>query len=142
MLYDLQGERDFEFIRGSDGDYKFDNIDLSLIKAKDIIHFGSATAFLEGELKESYFKFLEYAEENNIFISFYPNYRDLLIKEEYVDDYIENCKHFIGKSDFIKFSLEELWLITGEKQVDKALDIVHKLGGKIVAITLGKRELY
>lgn len=138
VAIDDQGERDFEFIRGSDGDYKFDNIDLSLIEANDIIHFGSATAFLEGELKESYFKFLEYAKENNLFISFDPNYRDLLIKEEYLEAYIENCKYFISKSDFVKFSLEELELISGESKMDKALDLIHNMGGKIVVITLGR----
>ena len=35
-----KGEGNFEFKRGSDGDYDF-----SKISSKDIIHFGSATAF-------------------------------------------------------------------------------------------------
>ena len=37
---DSNGERDFEFKRGSDGDYNFSKIDLSKISNKDIIHFG------------------------------------------------------------------------------------------------------
>ena len=65
---DSNGERDFEFKRGSDGDYNFSKIDLSKISNKDIIHFGSATAFLEGRLKETYFKLAEYASQNSVFI--------------------------------------------------------------------------
>lgn len=64
VAIDENGERDFEFHRGSDGDYDFKNIDLNKINSKDIIHFGSATGFLEGELRKTYFKLLEYAKEN------------------------------------------------------------------------------
>ena len=76
---DENGERNFDFLRGSDGEYSFENIDLSKITKSDIIHFGSATGFLEGELKNTYFKLLEYAKANNIYVSFDPNYRDALI---------------------------------------------------------------
>ena len=79
VAIDENGERDFEFNRGCDGDYSYSNIDLKKINNGDIIHFGSATGFLEGELKNTYFKLFEYAKENNIFISFDPNYRDALI---------------------------------------------------------------
>ena len=83
VAIDENGERNFEFNRGSDGEYSFESIDLSKIGFNDIIHFGSATGFLEGELKNTYFKLLEYAKENNIFVSFDPNYRDALITEDY-----------------------------------------------------------
>lgn len=53
---DENGKRNFDFLRGSDGEYSFDNINLSRIKSADIIHFGSATGFLEGELQNTYFK--------------------------------------------------------------------------------------
>ncbi len=59
VAIDEKGERDFEFHRGSDGEYSFNNIDLSKIEKDDIIHFGSATGFLKGELKNTYFKLLE-----------------------------------------------------------------------------------
>lgn len=138
VAIDNEGERDFEFIRGSDGDYKFHAIDLSLIDACDIIHFGSATAFLEGELRETYFKLLAYAKENDVFVSFDPNYRDLLIKKEYLNTYIESCKDFISQGDFVKFSVEELELITKETDLDRGIKLIHELGARAVAITLGK----
>ena len=138
VAIDHEGERDFEFIRGSDGDYRFGSIDLSLIDKGDMIHFGSATAFLEGDLRETYFKLLEYAVESGIFISFDPNYRDLLIEAAYLDTYIESCKYFISRADFVKFSIEELELITQEADLDQAISMIHKLGAEVVAITLGK----
>ncbi|MDD6794444.1 MAG: PfkB family carbohydrate kinase, partial [Clostridiaceae bacterium] len=79
VAIDENGERDFEFNRGSDGEYSFDSIDLSRITNNDVIHFGSATGFLEGELKNTYFKLLDYAKKNDMFVSFDPNYRDALI---------------------------------------------------------------
>ena len=79
VAIDEEGERDFEFIRGSDSQYDFKNIDLSKISSEDIVHFGSATGFLEGKLKETYFKLFHYAIDNKMFISFDPNYRDNLI---------------------------------------------------------------
>ena len=76
---DADGERNFDSLRGSDGEYSFDNVDTSKITSSDIIHFGSATGFLDGELKNTYFKLLDYAVTNNIYVSFDPNYRDALI---------------------------------------------------------------
>ena len=114
VAIDENGERDFEFNRGSDGEYSFDSIDLKKIGSSDIIHFGSATGLLEGELKKTYFKLLEYAKENNIFISFDPNYRDALITEDKLEQFIEDSKSFIKVADFIKLSDEEIKIITKE----------------------------
>ncbi|MBS5927873.1 MAG: carbohydrate kinase [Clostridium sp.] len=134
---DSNGERDFEFKRGSDGDYNFSKIDLSKISNKDIIHFGSATAFLDGRLKDTYFKLAEYAIQNNIFISFDPNYRDTLITHKNMNEYL-NCVHkLIGYSNFVKLSEEELKLITSEQDMNNGVDKIHSLGAKVVAVTLG-----
>lgn len=136
---DSKGERNFEFKRGCDRDYDFNKINLNKISTKDIIHFGSATAFLEGKLKETYFKLAKYAIKNNIFISFDPNYRDALITDKNIDDYLSCVKKFIGYSSFIKLSEEELSLITSEEDMDKGIDKIHLLGAKVVAVTLGER---
>lgn len=136
---DENGERDFEFHRGSDGDYSFSSIDLSKMSNKDIIHFGSATGFLEGELKNTYYKLLDYAKENNIFVSFDPNYRDALITADKLEGFIEDCKKFIKESDFIKLSDEEIRLITSEENIETAVKKIHEIGAKIVAVTLGSK---
>ncbi|EKQ57820.1 MULTISPECIES: carbohydrate kinase [unclassified Clostridium] len=139
---DSNGERNFDFLRGSDGEYSFSNINLSRIKNADIIHFGSATGFLEGELKKTYFKLLEYAKSNSIYISFDPNYRDALITEDKLDSFIEDCIKFIRDSDFIKLSDEELYLITREKDIEAGANKLHDLGVKVVTITLGAKGTY
>ncbi len=139
---DEHGERNFDFLRGSDGEYSFDNIKLSKITSSDIIHFGSATGFLEGELKNTYFKLLEYAKANNIYISFDPNYRDTLITKEKLELFVGDCIEFLKESDFTKLSDEELFLITKEKDIAKGVNKLHELGVKVVTITLGSKGTY
>ena len=139
---DENGERNFDFLRGSDGDYSFENIDLSKITKSDIIHFGSATGFLEGELKKTYFKLLEYAKANNIYVSFDPNYRDALITSDKLELFVEDSIAFIKQSDFTKLSDEELYLLTGEKDITTGVNKLHDLGVKVVTITLGAKGTY
>lgn len=139
---DADGERNFDFLRGSDGEYSFENIDTSKITSSDIIHFGSATGFLEGELKNTYFKLLEYAKANNIYVSFDPNYRDALITDDKLDKFVEDCKEFLKVADFTKLSDEELYLITKEKDLAAGVSKLHELGVKVVTITLGAKGTY
>jgi len=139
---DENGERNFDFLRGSDGEYAFNNIDLSKIASSDIIHFGSATGFLDGELKKTYFKLLEYAKNNNIYVSFDPNYRDALITTDKLAQFIEDSIFFIKQSNFTKLSDEELFLLTGEKEITTGVNKLHDLGVKVVAITLGSKGTY
>lgn len=139
---DANGERNFDFLRGSDGEYSFNNINLSKIDDSDIIHFGSATGFLEGELKKTYFKLLEYAKSNNIYVSFDPNYRDALITPDKLEMFIEDSIKFIRESDFTKLSDEELFLLTKEKDITTGVNKLHELGVKVVTITLGSKGTY
>lgn len=139
---DANGERNFDFLRGSDGEYSFDNIDTSKITSSDIIHFGSATGFLDGELKNTYFKLLDHAKTNNIYVSFDPNYRDALIKDDMLDQFVSDCIEFLKVTDFTKLSDEELTLITKEKDLDAGVKKLHELGVKVVTITLGSKGTY
>ncbi|NFO11311.1 carbohydrate kinase [Clostridium botulinum] len=139
---DENGERNFDFLRGSDGEYSFENIDISKISESDIIHFGSATGFLDGELKNTYYKLLEYAKSKNIYISFDPNYRDALITDDKLDLFVKDCIEFLKKSDFTKLSDEELILITKEEDLEAGVKKLHELGVKVVTITLGSKGTY
>ena len=139
---DANGERNFDFLRGSDGEYSFNNIDTSKITSSDIIHFVSATGFLDGELKNTYFKLLEHAKTNNIYVSFDPNYRDALIKDDMLDQFVSDCIEFLKVTDFTKLSDEELTLITKEKDLDAGVKKLHELGVKVVTITLGSKGTY
>ena len=70
------GERDFYFNRGADGQLSRDEVDAIDLKEFSIIHFGSATAFLPGPLQIAYQSLLQRSLSQEIFISFDPNYRD------------------------------------------------------------------
>lgn len=134
---DSNGERDFKFKRGADGEYSFDSIDLNRINSKDIIHFGSATALMGGELKDTYLKLLKYSKENNIFISFDPNYREALI--ENIEQFRKDSIIFIKEADIIKLSEEETKIIGSSMNLDKAiLNVMEVLGQGVLFITLGK----
>lgn len=139
---DEKGERNFDFLRGSDGDYGYHNIDLGQIKSSDIIHFGSATAFLEGTLKETYFDLLSYGKSQGAFISFDPNYRDALISEALLPGFIKDSLTFIKQSDFVKVSDLELELLTGKADIDEGVAALHALGAPVVTVTLGAKGAY
>ncbi len=139
---DEKGERNFDFLRGSDGQYAFHNIDLTQIKPFDIIHFGSATAFLEGTLKETYFDLLAYGKSHDAFISFDPNYRDALISEALLPGFIEDSLTFIRQSDFVKVSDQELALLTGKEDLAVGVAALHAMGTPVVTVTLGSKGAY
>lgn len=131
------GERDFVFNRGADGCLKYNELDLDKIYSNKVLHFGSATALLGGDMRESYVRIMEEAKKRNIFISFDPNFRDNLW-ENNVNDFVQISKKCIEFADFIKVSDEELKIITGKKDMYAAVDALRGESSKIVAVTLGK----
>ncbi|PWJ89002.1 fructokinase [Oceanotoga teriensis] len=133
------GERNFDFLRGGDGNYSYDLINFDRINNNDIIHFGSATGFLGGELEKTYFKLLNFTNKNNIFVSFDPNYRDTLIEDKFLNDFIDKCIEFIKLSDFVKLSDNELFLITKKNTLEEGIEFLHDLGVKVITITLGDK---
>ncbi|MEC2707339.1 carbohydrate kinase [Bacillus thuringiensis] len=133
---DQDGERDFTFMRGADGEYQFNSIDLSKIHTNDLIHFGSATALLSSPLKETYFQLLQYAKDNGHFISFDPNYRSALITN--TEQFSQDCLTFIKHAHFVKVSQEEATMLSKESDLQQAALKLLNYGAKVVAITLGK----
>lgn len=130
------GERDFEFVRDADSCLDYDMINTELNRF-DLYHFGSATAFLDGKLKNTYYKLKDYALNNNKIISFDANYRDSLFgnkKEEFIRCSID----FIKDSDIVKLSEEEALLISEKNDIYMAAEYIVSLGCKNLIITLGK----
>lgn len=131
------GEREFEFYRGNDSEYKLpESFSLSV---DSIIHFGSATALLGGKLKESYFQLLDYATGNGNFISFDPNFREDLVSPDLVGEYVHDCRTFISCSSLVKLNKSEAQLISGEDDISAAADAILRLGTEVVIITLGEK---
>ena len=131
------GERDFYFNRGADGELTRDEVDMIDLTDFSIAHFGSATAFLPGALQIAYQMLLQKALFRNLYISFDPNYRHLLFKDN-KQSFIDQSWNFLSVCHFFKVSDEESLLLTGRNNVaDAAADFIEKTKA-VFAITLGK----
>lgn len=133
----LDGERDFYFNRGADGQLSETDLEALNLNEYSIFHFGSATGFLEGPLQKTYTQLLIRAKKNGAIISFDPNYRHLLFADN-VNSFIQQCMPFIQESHFFKVSDEEALLITGCHKVDEAVVALREKSNAVFAITLGK----
>ncbi|MEO8413884.1 MAG: carbohydrate kinase [Ginsengibacter sp.] len=131
------GERDFVFNRGADGQLSESDIEGVDLDECPIVHFGSATAFLPGPLQNAYKSLLQKALEKNVFISFDPNYRQLLWKNN-IETFIAQSWYFMENCHFFKLSDEEAILITGGSSVHDAAKILSEKTKATFAITLGK----
>ncbi|MEO6314615.1 MAG: carbohydrate kinase [Chitinophagaceae bacterium] len=130
------GERDFVFNRGADGQLSAEDIAAIDLDDVGIIHFGSATAFLPGPLQTAYQELLRKALTRNIFISFDPNYRHLLFAGN-KQAFIDQSWHFLQYCHFFKVSDEEAMLITGcSNLADAAAELLAKTKA-VFTITLG-----
>ena len=129
------GDRDFRFMRDADAVLSYQKIE-KYLNQFDLFHFGSATAFLDGELKDTYFKIMEYAKKHDKIITFDANYRDALITDE--KEYIRCCKEFIKNSYIVKLSDEEVKLISGIDDIKEASKSIASLGCNYLFVTLGK----
>lgn len=131
------GERDFYFNRGADGQLTKEEVDTINLEDVSIIHFGSATAFLPGPLQDAYKHLLLKALDKNIFISFDPNYRQLLFKDD-LATFIEKSWEFLSVCHFFKLSDEEAMLLTGCTSYHDAAKVLLEKTTGTFAITLGK----
>ena len=100
------GERDFYFNRGADGQLNRDEVDSINLEKFSIVHFGSATAFLPGPLQIAYQSLLQKSLLQEIFISFDPNYRSLLFQNDQ-RSFIDQSWNFLDCCHFFKVSDEE-----------------------------------
>ena len=131
------GERDFYFNRGADG--MLSNEDVQQIDLNDfgIVHFGSATGFLPGPLQSTYKNMLVDANTKKLFVSFDPNYRQLLFGENQ-SEFVQRSWEFINQCSFFKVSDEEAFLLTGKHSIDEAANVFFERSNAVFAITLGK----
>ena len=131
------GERDFYFNRGADGQLSTEDLSGLNLKEYSIVHFGSATGFLPGPLQDAYLDLLEKSKKAGAIISFDPNYRHLLFPNN-TKSFIDQCWPFIEQSHFFKLSDEEAMLITGCDSVQHAAAALRKKSKAVFAITMGK----
>lgn len=130
------GERSFRFERDDGADYQLrvNDIDLSKLKDEDIVHIGSL--MLSYESGVSFYNELvkQIRSSSKAKISFDINYRDDIFSSP-----DEAKKIFISalkQADILKFSLEELELLTNKKDILEALKKLLN-DKQIAVITLG-----
>ncbi|HJS54585.1 MAG TPA: carbohydrate kinase [Chitinophagaceae bacterium] len=132
------GERDFYFNRGADGQLSRDEVDIIDLRDFSIIHFGSATAFLPGPLQVAYLSLLQKSlVREDIFISFDPNYRGLLFRHN-KQSFIDQSWNFLDYCHFFKVSDEEAMMLTGRSTITDAVNDLLLRTRSVFAITLGK----
>jgi fructokinase len=131
------GERDFYFNRGADGQLTKEEVDAIDLADISILHFGSATGFLPGPLQDAYIHLLLKAKQQGCFISFDPNYRHLLFQHN-KESFIVQSWNFLQACNFFKVSDEEALMLTGTLTVEEAAAVFHQKTKAVFAITIGK----
>ena len=133
----LDGERDFVFNRGADAALTEAEVAAIDLTRANIVHFGSATAFLEGPLNAAYYSLKDRAKKDGKIISFDPNYRHLLFGDK-IPTFIKQSLLFLNEADFTKLSDEEAMLITETETLEEATEALLEICKGVFTITLGK----
>ncbi len=141
VTLDSKGDRSFTFNRETSADIQLTINDInknSIINTR-IFHFGSLS--LVNKTYEEATKYaLEIAKENNVIISYDPNYRKPLWKSE--KEAINAMCRYLHFVDILKISLDELYLITNENNLDLALHKLNIYNLKIILVTDGDNGAY
>ncbi len=135
------GERSFSFARkpGADTQLSKDDVNYDLIKNSKIFHIGSLSMTDEPSCTAT-FESLEFAKKNDIIVSYDPNYRKMLWKDEATA--VKGMRSILEYVDIIKISDEEIHLLT---DTDNPQDAAKELMGKgidCVIVTLGSKGAY
>lgn len=135
------GERSFSFARkpGADTQILKEELDLSVLEHTKIFHTGSLSCTAE-PARETTFYAVKRAKKNGSIISYDPNYRASLWKNE--ADAEKNMRSLIPFVDIMKLSDEETVLLTGRRDPEDAAKELFDKGVKVIAVTLGSRGVY
>lgn len=131
------GERTFSFARkpGADTCLRFEEIDNTLLQTK-ILHVGSLSLTDEPS-RTATLRAIDYAKDAGALVSYDPNYRPLLWKDEQTA--CKAMRSLLPKADLIKLSEEEAPLLTGEHDPLRALDRLEEAGARLIALTRGEK---
>jgi len=129
----IDGERSFSFFRKNTADYHLNKIDENIFKDVDIVHLGSLMLSKEAG-RESADYILKITKKLGKKLSFDINFRKDIFENK--NEAIKIYSKYALAADIIKFSLEELELFTGLKDIKKALSKIA-IKDKIILLTLG-----
>jgi fructokinase len=132
-----KGERSFSFARrpGADTCLKPEELRPDILGQCKIFHFGSLSLTDEPS-RSATLAALNMAKKAGAIIAYDPNYRAPLWPS--VDAAIAQMRSVLPLVDCVKISDEEISLITGEENYEKAADALLAQGAGCAVITLGK----
>lgn len=130
------GNREFSFYRnpGADMLFEADGVKEDWFADAYALHFCSVSLG-DFPMKEAHRRAVWYAQANEAIVSFDPNLRPALWKD--AKQMIETVKEFIPLADIVKISDEELESITGESNIDAALENLFVGRVKLIIYTEG-----
>lgn len=142
VTLDETGNRSFSFFRNPGADIMLNEneIDETLLQNARIFHFGSLSCTNEPS-RSATFKALHIAKQNNITISYDPNLRPALWKNETIaKDIISELMHF---ADIVKISEEEFFFLTGQTDCEiHAEHFMKKYSITLMFVTLGPKGAF
>ena len=135
------GERTFSFARkpGADTQIQKEEIEIDVLDKTSIFHVGSLSLTAQ-PARDTTLYAVKRARKKGSIISYDPNYRASLWPDEKTAR--QQMRSLIPYVDLMKISDEETELLTDEKEVEKAAEILYRQGVKIVAVTLGHKGAY
>ncbi len=134
------GERSFSFLRKPGADMLIDQEKaLESIKGTGILHFGSVSLTDPG-CRKVIKTVVAAAKDAGSIITYDPNYRSSLWKD--TDEAIRCMRDVLPLCDVVKISDEETVLLTGEKEPEKAAEVLLNQGIRLVLVTLGADGSY
>ncbi len=138
---DKNGERSFSFSRkpGADTLLRDEEISKEQIGNSHVFHFGSLS-LTDEPARGATLKALQCAQESGVIVSYDPNYRPSLWKDE--DTAKKGMRLPLGMVDIIKISDEEIALLTDCDNVNDAAYHLHKKGITCVIITMGEKGAF
>lgn len=138
---DKSGDRQFSFYRrhGADLFLTKKDVDLSVVTASKIFHFGSLSLTAEPARSATDYALKRAALAGSV-ISFDPNYREMLWNSP--EEAVSIIKEYIPRADILKVSREEAVMLTNEENVSAAAAALEEMGPKIVLLTDGAHGAY
>ncbi len=142
VTLDKNGNRSFSFFRnpGADIMLEEDEIDEELIKSSKIFHYGSLSCTVDPS-KGATLKALKIAKENNLIMSYDPNLRLSLWKNE--SDARTTILELMEHADILKISDEEFEFLTGEKDYKNHVhNFMKQHDISLIFVTLGPKGAF
>lgn len=132
------GNRDFKFYRKNSADLRYSPEDIpeNALDGFGILHFCSID-LVDSPMKEAHRSLIRTAAERNVLISFDPNLRPSLWNDD--EALRQTVLKFLPLAHIVKLSDEELFFLTGETDIDRALPALLSGRTQCVIYTKGAK---